>query len=316
LSFEYEEGREILFRFVEDNPEYTILSDPDLDGIFAASMIARALDADVSRISYPKPSEIDAVKASRSILIELPLSKGLTYIGSNVLIDHHGPAPLIALYSGPRKIREILFNGGLRSVSRLVFNVFSGLLVLNDEGTKILEAVDEIDSGSIASELAVKINKAFLLNSMKEDVRANLTRMIYGLEWGKILKWVESELSGWSLVENRVEKLKGTVGKTGVVAYFTYDVTDQLEAAARRMLMLELSGSENVVVCMGLKKGRPVSATIAARSLDLSRVYAELLKNKGVKAGGRANIGGIQFKQEIKLEDALNLIRRAVESSG
>jgi len=279
-------------------------------------MTARALDTDISRIIYPKPSEIDAVKASRSILIELPLSKGLTYIGSNVLIDHHGPAPLIALYSGPRKVREILFNSGLRSVSRLVFNVFSGLLVLNEEGTRMLEAVDEIDSGSVASELAVKLNKAFLLNSMREDARANLTRMIYGLEWGKVLKWVESELNRWSLVENRVEKLKGSVGKMGVATYFTYDVTDQLEAAARRMLMLQLSPGENVVVCIGLKKGRPVSATIAARGLDLNRVYAELLKNEGVKAGGRANIGGIQFKQEIKLEDALNLIRRALEGSG
>jgi len=316
LAFEYEEGKGILFRFVEDNPEYTILSDTDIDGIFAASMIARALDADVSRISYPKPSEIDSIKASRSILIELPLSKGLTYIGNNVLIDHHGPAPLIALYSGPKKVREILFNSGLRSVSRLVFNVFSGLLVLNDEGSRILEAVDEIDSGSIVSELAVKMNKAFLLNSMKEDARANLTRMIYGSEWDKILEWVESELNRWSLVENRIEKLKGSVGKTGIVTYFTYDVTDQLEAAARRMLMLQLSKGENVVVCIGLKKGRPVSATIAARSLDLNRVYAELLKNEGVKAGGRANIGGIQFKQEIGLEDALNLIRRALESSG
>lgn len=313
MGFEHEEGKQILFSFVEDNPEYTILSDPDLDGVFAASITAKALGGDISRIHYPKPSEIDSVKASRSILIELPLSKGLTYIGSNVLIDHHGQAPLIALYNGSRKTREILFNSGIRSVSRLVFDVFKDLLELNEDGIRMLEAVDEIDSGNIVSELAVKMNKAFLLNSMREDVRSSLTRMVYESAWSSILSWVESELGRWSIVENKIEKLRGSLGKIGNITYFTYDVTDQLEAAARRMLMFELEESEKVVVCVGLRKGKPVSATIAARGLDLSRVYTELLKNNGVKAGGRANIGGIQFKQEIKLEDALNLIRMAVE---
>jgi len=316
LSFENEEGRQILFRFVEDNPEYMILSDPDLDGIFAASITGKALGADISRIQYPKPSEIDTVKASRSILIELPLSKGLTYVGSNVLIDHHGQAPVIALYNGSRKTREILFNSGIRSVSRLVFNVFKDFLELNENGVRILEAVDEIDSGNMVSELSVKMNKAFLLNSMREDVRTSLTRMVYEMDWSSVLEWVESEIGRWSLVENRVEKLRSSLGKTGAVTYFTYDVTDQLEAAARRMLMFELEKSEKVVVCIGLRKGKPVSATIAARGIDLSKVYAELLKNNGVNAGGRANIGGIQFKQEIKLEDALRLIKMAVESSG
>ncbi|MEM2930818.1 MAG: hypothetical protein QW797_08190 [Thermoproteota archaeon] len=316
MGFEHEEGRQMLFRFVEDNPEYTILSDPDLDGVFAASITAKALGGDISRIHYPKPSEIDSVKASRSILIELPLSKGLTYIGSNVLIDHHGPAPLIALYNGSRKTREILFNSGIRSVSRLVFEVFKDLLELNEDSIRMLEAVDEIDSGNIVSELAGKMNKAFLLNSMREDVRSSLTRMVYESDWGSILEWVESELGRWSLVENSVEKLRSSLGRIGVITYFTYDVADQLEAAARRMLMFELEESEKVVLCVGLRRGKPVSATIAARGVDLSRVYAKLLRNNGIKAGGRANIGGIQFKQDIKLEDALNLIRMAVEAPG
>ncbi|MBO3753399.1 MAG: hypothetical protein FGF53_00735 [Candidatus Brockarchaeota archaeon] len=316
MGFEHEEGRRILFRFIEDNPEYIILSDPDLDGIFAASITAKALGGDFSRIHYPKPSEIDTVKACRSILIELPLSKGLTYVGSNVLLDHHGPAPLIALYNGSKKTEEILFNSGLRSVSRLIFEVFRDLLELNEEGIRMLEAVDEIDSGNMVSELAVKMNKAFLLNSMREDVRSSLSRMVYESDWSSILQWVEGELSRWSLVENMIEKLRGSLGRIGSITYFTYDVTDQLEAAARRMLMFELGGSEKVVVCVGLRKGKPVSATIAARGLDLNKVYVELLKNNGVKAGGRSNIGGIQFKQEINLEDALNLIRMAVEGEG
>ncbi|MCX8184086.1 MAG: hypothetical protein N3F08_06690, partial [Crenarchaeota archaeon] len=228
------------------------MSDSDLDGIFAASITAKALGGDFSRIHYPKPSEIDSIKACRSILIELPLSKGLTYVGSNILLDHHGPAPLIALYNGPRKTREILFNSGLRSISRLVFEVFKDLLEFNEDGIKILEAVDEIDSGNMVSELAVKMNKAFLLNSMREDVRNSLTRMVYESGWSIILKWVESELGRWSIVENKIEKLRGSLGRVGSITYFTYDVTNQLEAAARRMLMFELGGSEEVVVCVGL----------------------------------------------------------------
>lgn len=314
MGFEHEEGREILFRFIEDNPEYTILSDSDLDGIFAASITAKALGAYVSRIYYPKPSEIDSIRACKNILIELPLSKGLTYIGSNVLIDHHGPAPVIALYNGSRKTKEVLFDSGLRSVSKLVFNVFQNLLMFNDKGIEMLNAVDEIDSGGIVSELAVKMNKAFLLNSMREDVRTNLTRMIYEEEWDSILKWVESEHSRWSLVESRIKKLRGSLRKMNIITYFTYEVTDQLEAAARRMLMFELEESEHVVLCIGLKKDKPVSATISTRNFDLSRVYAELVKNEGIKAGGRANIGGIQFKREISLEDALTLVRKAVEN--
>lgn len=315
MGFEHEEGRSILFRFIEDNPEYTILSDPDLDGIFAASIIARTLSADVSRIQYPKPSEIGSLRASRSILLELPPSKGLTYIGSNVLIDHHGAAPFIALYNGSRKAREVFFNSGLRSVSKLVFEVLEGLIVFDDKGIRILEAIDEIDSGEIESELADKMNKAFLLNSMREDLRKGLTYMFYRMEWDSILEWVEGEQGKWSLVEGRVEKLRASVKKMGNITYFKYDVTDQLEAAARRILMFRLEESEPIVLCIGLIKGRPVSATIAARGFDLSRVYVELRKNEGVKAGGRANIGGIQFKQDTTLEDALTLVKKAVESS-
>ncbi|MEM2981123.1 MAG: hypothetical protein QW385_07170 [Thermoproteota archaeon] len=318
MSFEYEEGRKILFQFIEDHPEYTILSDPDLDGIFAASLTARALGSDTLRIQYPKPSEIDSLKVTKSILIELPLSKGLTYVGRNVLIDHHHSTPFIALYNSSDKVREVLFDSGLRSVSRLMFEILRESLEIDENGLRILEAVDQIDSGKIETELADKINKAFLLNSMKEDARKDLTFTIYSMDWNRFLEWVEKEQGKWDIVEDKIKKLNGFVKRIdGSIVYFTYDVSDQLEAAARRMLMFKLEEDyEGIILCIGLRKGKPVSATIATRGgLDLNKVYLELKKNEGVRAGGRKNIGGIQFKREIGLDDALTMIQNAIEQS-
>jgi hypothetical protein len=317
LGFESEEGRELLFQFVEDHPEYAILSDPDLDGIFASCIITRALNTDVSRIVYPKPSEIDLLKVSKSILIELPLSKGLTYVGKNILIDHHEPPPSISLYNGSTKVREVVFNSSFRSVSRLVFEVFKTIVEMNEEGLRILDAIDQIDSGSIDSEMADKINRAFLLNSGNEKVRNELTLTIYKMDWKNLLDWVERELSRWSVVEEAINKMRASVKTLSNIRYFTYDVTNQFEAAARRMLMLSLGKEHNgVILCIGLRRGRPVSATISAQGpLNLIKVYEELRKNDGIKAGGRENIGGIQFKADLSLDDAMTLIQRAVEKS-
>jgi D-Tyr-tRNAtyr deacylase len=318
LSIEYEEGRKMLFQFIEDHPEYTIFSDPDLDGIFAASLTARALGSDILRIQYPKPSEIDSLKVTKSILIELPLSKGLTYVGHNILIDHHYSAPFIALYNGSNKTKEVLFNSGLRSVSKLMLKVLREILEIDENGLNVLEAIDQIDSGNIESELADKINKAFLLNSMNEDTRKELTLIIYRMGWNSFLEWVEKELSKWNIVESKVEKLNSSVKRIeGSIMYFTYNALDQLEAAARRMLMFKLEKDyDGIVLSIGLRKGKPVSATIATKGgLDLNKFYLELRKNNGVRAGGRKNIGGIQFKLDIGLDEALTMIQKAVEQS-
>jgi len=315
LSFKREEGKKILFQFVEDHPEYIILSDPDLDGVFTAAILARVLNAEISRIQYPKPSEISSLKVMKSILIELPITKGLTYVGRNVLIDHHESPPSIALYNGVTKISEVLFDSGFKSVSRLIYHVFEEDVKIDENGLRLLDAIDQIDSGNIESEIADSLNKAFLLNSMKEKVREELTLTIYRMDWNSIFNWVNRELSKWSVVEDTIEKMKESVKTIGDITYFTYDVTDQLESAARRILMLRLEENiGGIVLCIGLRRGKPVSATIATRSnLNLNKVYENLRKNEGVRAGGRENVGGIQFKTELTLEDALRLIQDAVE---
>ncbi len=315
MSFKREEGKKILFQFVEDHPEYIILSDPDLDGVFTAAILARVLNAEISRIQYPKPSEISSLKVMKSILIELPITKGLTYVGRNVLIDHHESPPSIALYNGVTKISEVLFDSGFKSVSRLIYHVFEEDVKIDENGLRLLDAIDQIDSGNIESEIADSLNKAFLLNSMKEKVREELTLTIYRMDWNSIFNWVNRELSKWSVVEDTIEKMKESVKTIGDITYFTYDVTDQLESAARRILMLRLEENiGGIVLCIGLRRGKPVSATIATRSnLNLNKVYENLRKNEGVRAGGRENVGGIQFKTELTLEDALRLIQDAVE---
>jgi len=317
LSLEREEGKKMIFQFVEDHPEYNILSDPDLDGIFAAAIVAKALNAEVSRIQYPKPSEISSLRASKSILIELPLSKGLTYVGKNILIDHHESPPSITLYNGLIKTREILFNSGFRSVSKMLIHVFEDVIEIDEKGLEVLEAIDQIDSGNIESELADRINRAFLLNSMKEKVREELTLTVYRMDWNSLLNWADRELEKWNIVEDIMNKMKDSVKTIGKIMYFTYDVTDQFEAAARRVLMLRLEENyDGIVLCIGLRKGKPVSATIATRSnINLLKIYEELRRNEGIRAGGRENIGGIQFKTELDLENALSLIHKAVEQS-
>ncbi|MBO3800147.1 MAG: hypothetical protein FGF52_03745 [Candidatus Brockarchaeota archaeon] len=306
----------MLFQFVEDHPEYTILSDPDLDGIFTAAILARALKTDASRIQYPKLSEMGSLKVIKSILIELPITKGLTYVSRNVLIDHH-ESPSIALYNGPTKIGEVLFNSNFRSVSRLVYYVFEENIEIDEQGLKLLDAIDQIDSGSIVSELADSLNKAFLLNSLKEKVREELTLIVYRMDWNSLLSWIDRELNKWSTVEEAIERMKNSVRTVGNITYLTYDVASQVEAAARRILMMRLEeSSKGVVVCIGLRKNKPVSATIATYSnLDLNRVYENLRRREGIQAGGRKNIGGIQFKTDLSLEDALSLIQNAVEKS-
>ncbi|MBO3839433.1 MAG: hypothetical protein QXN75_03330 [Thermoproteota archaeon] len=317
MSFEREEGKKILFQFVEDHPEYTILSDPDLDGIFTAAILARVLKTDISRIQYPKHSEISSLRVMKSILIELPMTKGLTYVGNNVLIDHHESSPSIVLYNGATKINEAVFDSGFKSVSRLVYHVFEEDFKIDEDGLRLLDAIDQIDSGNIESEIADSLNKAFLLNSMKEKVREELTLTIYRMDWDSLFNWVNKELSKWSIVEDAIEKMKESVKTTGNITYFTYNVTDQVESAARRVLMLRLEEStRGVILCIGLRKGKPVSATIATRSsLNLNKVYEKLREREEIEAGGRENIGGIQFKTDLSLKDALSLIQDAVEKS-
>jgi len=317
LSFEREEGKKIILQFVEDNPEYAILSDPDLDGIFASAFLARALNADASRIQYPKPSSIGSLKVMKNILVELPMTKGLTYVGKNVLIDHHESLPSITLYNDSTRIGGVFFNSGFKSVSRLVYHVFEENIKIDEEGLRVLDAIDQIDSGNIESDTADGLNKAFLLNNMKEKVREELTLTVYRMDWNSLFNWVRRELNKWSIVEETIEKMRNSVKNIGGITYFTYDVTNQVEAAARRFLMLKLEEShKGIIVCIGLRKGKPVSATVATRSnIDLNRFYENLRKREGVTAGGREKIGGIQFKKDISLEDALSLVQDSFEKS-
>lgn len=287
-----------------------IVSDGDLDGIFATGLLVRyfrGLGFDVE-YSYPKPDALPNLKVSGCILVELPLTKGLVYVDENVLVDHHEGPARIELLRNSKIVRRFTFDH-CRSVVEVVCNGL-GICVRKD----LLDAINDTERGVYSSQLAEFLHKAYLLNIFSSEMRIKLTELVSKSMWEQIVDWAKNEYGKWeNLVEPRVKYFVDNVEVLiPSVVYFTYREEDAIDKAARSKAMFLLEDKYDIVISIGLdKNSNAISARIATkRPIDLTPVFEELRK-MGYLAGGRKNVGGVRFGG-IKIEKALEDIKKAL----
>jgi len=284
-----------------------IISDGDLDGIFATGFLVhylKKLGVDIE-YHYPSPSKLRGLVVSRNILIELPLTKGLVYRGDNILIDHHNGPARVELFNGDKPVKSFYF-GEVSSVAELVSRALS-----IDVDIELLDAVNQIDSGRHETQLAEMLHKAYLLNISSSEMRGILTRLVIDEKWSEIKEWAKREYVRWSeLVEPRIDELIRSA-KTLIpgVVYFIYREESDIDKAARTFALMKLEDIYDIAISIGVDKdNNALKARIATKKpIDLTTVF-EQLRGMGHNAGGRANVGGVQFNNRT-LDEAITDLR-------
>ena len=78
-----------------------------------------------------------------------------------------------------------------------------------------------------------------------------------------------------------------------------------------REAMFRLEEKYKIVISIGLKNNMAFKASIGTRDseIDLNKIYDDLRNIDGITAGGRRNIGGVQFNS-IRLREALEIFRK------
>jgi len=280
-----------------------IVSDGDLDGIFATGFLTsyfRNIGLEVEYL-YPKPEKIKGMIVQDCILIELPLTRGIIYREENLLFDHHNGPARVELFKENKVVKSIVFPN-CKSIAQLVHYILG--IKVNKE---LLEAVNNIDNGVYETGITEKLHRAYLLNISNVDMRKFLTESVANQKWKEILEWTKKESRKWKKhVEPKIHDIFERIHViVPGVAVFTYFEQNDVEKAARTEAMLKLEDRHDIVVSIGLDdQNRAVSARIATKKpIDLSTVYKQFQK-LGYTAGGRKNVGGVQFNYK-NLEDAL-----------
>ncbi len=294
-----------------------IVSDGDLDGIFASGLLLRGLNlyglgAGLDAVSFPHPRSLLGMRVESSFLIELPPSKGLEYSGRNLLIDHHGGVSGVLLYRGGNVETYLKVEGG--SVAEIVVKALR--LELSSEALLLIDAVGKIDHAVYDSKLAEDLHKAYRLEVSSPDMRVKVAGWVYNGDWMKIIEWASRAGEKWSLVEEWERRLyKNRISLCNSIVYFTYDGFDPLEQAAMRGAMFRLEDEYKLVVAVRIEEGKPVSASIGTKAgVNLQPLFSKLV-SKGLNAGGRENIGGVQISG-LGLGNFLEMLREALIELG
>ena len=304
-----------------------IISDGDLDGIFATALLLIAFKQNGFKIEnikdvvhFPHPRTLKGLKISESILIELPQSKGLIYAGNNLLLDHHPEPPRVEIYSNEKLIERYIVKDA-RSAASLVYKIFEDLVKLPESALKILNAVDEADNLQYTCEFSKLLHAAYHLHVTEEKMRFMLVEMAFSGKWDKIVDWAKKEGEKYmKLVPKKVRELVSRAEELAPsVVLFTYDSNDQIEKAAITEAMRLLEEKYDIVISLGVLHGKPESARIATmKDIDLIPMFNEIVKEYGkygVTAGGRKNVGGAQFRQSSisTVEEAKRILKRIIQ---
>jgi len=287
-----------------------------MDAIFASAFLIKGLDLvgdlrDILR--FPRPDRLSGYVVRDSFAVELPLSKGVVYRGQVVLIDHHPEPARVEVYENDCLVDRCVVDN-VRSVASAVYIILRDSLDLPQIALNILRSIDNIDNAVYETELDRWLHKAFFINKMNDEFRYLLVKYIINDEWCKIVEWARKQASIYDQeVPRTVEKLVGRVKelKLGVV-YFTYNAEDKYESAALTPAMIKLEDRFNIVIAIGIRNNKAVSARIATkRDIDLIPIFNRL-REKGINAGGRKNVGGARFKG-IPLDSAIEQLRKAID---
>lgn len=314
-----------IFRdFVNTHGRIRIVSDGDLDGIFATALLLKYFDESdqTCEYSFPEPRSLRGLVAQDSILIELPMSKGLVYQGRTLLIDHHNNAPHLQYFVNQEVQDAEMLDFEVRAVNQIVFELVRDRIVLDTDAMELFHAVSNIDQGVYNSDLDNDLHHAYLLEIGSPEMRIRVTEWIRQGHWSAIYDWVREGRKKWERVEARANELKHSYRplSSGVV-YFVYS-SDEIDRAAMRPAMLSLEEEHPVVIAVQDTDNSVSRISIGSTrtTVDLTPVFEHLRNIPGVTAGGRRSIGGAQFPDGMDITtvkkyliDALNLARGIFE---
>lgn len=291
---------------------FKVVSDGDLDGILASGLLILGLRAlgfkpKLRDVSFPPPDKIPGLKVKNSILIELPHTKGLIYLGENLLVDHHEYFGFIWFKDKRIKVQENI--SMVNSIAEAIYNKFCEVIALSEDGLRVLNAVNNIDKGIYETDFDWGLHRAYRLEVSSIEMRLRLLRWIVNGDWSKIFEWSRWGNSTWIKVEDTVVRLmKSAKTLLDDIVYFTYSRDDRIESAAMREAMLKLESEHLIVLAVDCSKPEYTRVSIATKgNFDLRRIF-EKVRLMGFNAGGRANVGGMQLS--MSAEDALKLLRR------
>ncbi|MCF2136434.1 MAG: hypothetical protein K9W43_04255 [Candidatus Thorarchaeota archaeon] len=308
---------DIFNEYLSKVTNYRIVSDGDLDGIFATGFLLQYFEqiGQSVQYEYPAPKLIRGMEVSNSILIELPLTKGLVYRGTNLLIDHHNEAPHLQLYSGATLVSSCSLDFDVRAVTEVITFLIKDRVTLPKEAESVLSAVSRIDQGIYESDLDFDLHHAYLLEIESSQMRARVTEWVRRNQWSKIIDWANDARHKWQTVQQHVsEFVRAALPVIDNAVYFTYG-EGSIERSAMRDAMLQLETEHPIVVAVQMGEDGSVSRIsigTTREDIDLTPMFDYLRSIPGVTAGGRKSIGGAQFPENLPLSTVIEYLSEAL----
>lgn len=341
---------DIILRFVKLHG-VRILSDGDVDGVFATGFLLRALmlmdvrETYNGNVEYPRARDMEKLTATGNILIELHSERGMKYSGQNLLIDHHPEPPKIVLYNDETPVLTRKYNIST-SVAGLVHFIFENKL---DVPRNLVELVDQVDYKNFQLEDAHKLARAFILSrnipneGLKETFSSTLARLgdaplfknleqlisksspIYGLltaalalgDYDPIYEWIECESQRYEKeIMPTVKKLYSRATRVGDLSYAIYDYGDLKERTASDDVFYILQRESEMAAIIGVTNNGFIARVASlSHGIDLMKAFSTL-RDKRIKFGGRENIVNLYFPNTFfTLTDVINTLCKILQQT-
>ncbi len=250
----------------------------------------------------------------RSIMVELPPSRGYIVEAETLIFDHHEFTGAKLIGRGGVELASYLVEASYLSVSSMIREILE--VKVPRELDPILLAADLIDSGkSGENELAWKIHRAYFYHIEDQQMRKDLYTWIMNKEIDKILKWTEE---GFRRYEKSREKIPEIIRRAQIInslAVSWIDPRTREEKIVMRDAMLELEKRQEIVLILEIEDNMVRRAHIGSMSSIVKPIIDKILeelrrRNIVASGGGRANVGGIQIPEGIKLEEMIDILKK------
>ncbi len=335
---------DIILRFIKTN-QFQVVSDGDLDAVFATGLLIRALLAlgrsDIlnGSLYFPRAREIRGQTISNKILIELGPNRGVILRGNNLLIDHHPDDPRLVLYNDDRVVLTRKYQINV-SVAGLINYIFGEKLAAPSD---LIRAVDEADFKNYIIDQAKNITRAFLIsrNMPDEAIKNQLleklhvdnmpagniidflteqlqSNFIYGFlplaiildNWDAIYNWIELEVQRYEKeVSPVVRKLYNRSKIRNKIAYIIYDYGNLKKRTGIEEAIYALETENTVAFSVGITtRGFLVRVTTLDPSLNLNKL-CRFFKRFGIDCSGSEKYVFLYFPhKKFDLKSILGLL--------
>jgi hypothetical protein len=308
---------ELLRNFCRER--FALISDGDIDGILGASLVSMKLYElgcydNVESISYPTPGSLVNTIIPRSVLIELPPSRGYIVGAEALIFDHHEFTGVKLVGRGGEVFASYLIETIYPSVSSMILEILG--VEVPKELDPILRAADLIDSGkSREDEWAWTLHRAYLFHIEDQQMRKDLYRWIMNKEIDSILRWAEEGAKGY---EKSREKIPEIIRRTWIasgLAISWIDPRSKEEKTAMREAMLELEKKHEIVLILEVEENLVRRIHIGSINKHVKPIIDKILEDLRrrkitASGGGRTNVGGIQIPAGIELRELMEIIEK------